>query len=291
MNFARHINGPLVGLAVLSSVNPVASATTVELETNAYEAILRVEAGAYAGTLEFTRNSDDAEPRIRTLPAPLRHVDDVRVAHGKLLVIGTTNQFNDLLVIYDLASLELLDVILCRELALSPAGRFAVFERFFPRDAPERYVQHLTLLYDVSATPQQNRLPGVPVPSFENSPWSIDAGYPIYPPPPLEGSRPYMLPATVAKERKARGHTPPYAWSHDERRIAYVVHHPAEASWETKILVVEIGDDGRPLSRETIDVVHDFGAPIIELEFVNRSIRFARKGDHGTLMIRVVDPE
>lgn len=100
-----------------------------------------------------------------------------------------------------------------------------------------------------------------------------------------------MLPATVVRERKARGHTPPYAWSHDERRIAYVVHRPTEASWETKILVVGIGDDGRPLSLATIDVVHDFGAPVIELEFVDRSIRFTRKGDHGALMIRVVDPE
>ncbi len=86
-----------------------------------------------------------------------------------------------------------------------------------------------------------------------------------------------------------RGHTPAYAWSHDEKRIAHVVHRPTEASWETKLVVVEIGDDGRPSSWETIDVVHDFG-PFIQLGFVDRSIRLVRKGVHEKLMIRVVDP-
>ena len=162
--------GPLVVVAALSSVDPAASATAVEFKTDAYHAVLRVEADAYAGTLQFTRTSEDAQPRTRTLPTQLRHVDDVRAAHGKLLVVGRTNQFNDLLVIYDLASLELLDVILCRELVLSPSGRFAVFERFFPRDAPDRYVQHLTLLYDVRAPPQQNRLPGCRSPASRTAP-------------------------------------------------------------------------------------------------------------------------
>lgn len=206
------------------------------------------------------------------------------MAHAKLLVVGRTNRFNDMLVIYDLATLELLDVILCRELILSPSSRFAVFERFFPRDAPERNIQHLTLLYDVSATPQQNRLAGVPVPSFENRPWSIDAGYPIYPEPPFEKPRQYVLPTSPVEEEKNRDSVPPYAWSPDETRVAFIVHRRTDSSREMKLVVVEVGNDGRPVSSETMDVVPDFSKPFIELGFVDGSIRLARSGDHGKLI-------
>ena len=174
----------------------------------------------------------------------------------------------------------------------------AVFERFFARHALERFVQHLTLLYDVSATPEQNRLAGVTVPSFEKRPWSIDAGYPIHPQPPLAGPRPYVLPATAAKEHKIRGHSPdsypgrpfpPYAWSHDERHVGFVVRRRRNESWETKLVVIGIGDDGRPSSRRAIDLMYDRNARFIELGFVDDSIRFARRGLYGKVMIRVVD--
>ena len=286
MGVSQGLRATLLFLALLPSVSPHATATTVEFETGSYKAIAAVEVDADAGTLQVTRKMEDGGTQTRLLPASLRHVDDVRAAHGKLLIVGRTNQFNDLLVIYGLPSLGLLDVILCRDLVLSPSARFIVFERFFPRSAPERHAQHLTLLYDVSATPQQNRLGGVPVPDFESGFRSIDAGYPIYP----EPSSDDRVPATGAREQKDRDHNPPYAWSDDERRVAFVVHRRTDTSWETKLVVVGIGDDGRRVSRESIDVVHDFRAPFIELGFVDGSIRLARRSDQGK-SIRIISRE
>lgn len=69
----------------------------------------------------------------------------VRKAHSKLLVVGRTDRRSDLLLIYALRSLDLLVVILCRDLVLSPSERLAVFERFFPRlGTPPRHAEHMT---------------------------------------------------------------------------------------------------------------------------------------------------
>ena len=290
MKVSQGIRRTLLLLALLLSVSPVATATTVEFETGSYKAIVGVGVDGDAGTLQVTRNMEDGGTQTRMLPPSLRHVDDVRAAHAKLLIVGRTNQLNDLLVIYGLPSLGLLDVILCRDLVLSPSARYVVFERFFPRSAPERHAQHLTLLYDVSATPQQNRLGGAPVPSFQSGSRSIDAGYPIYPKTSSDESNPYLIPVTAVREEKDRDHTPPYAWSHDERRIAFVVHRRTDSSLETKLVVIGIGDDGRPVSREAIDVAHDFRSPFVELAFVDGSIRLARKSDRGRL-IRIISRE
>ena len=207
MKVSQGIRRTLLLLALLLSVSPVATATTVEFETGSYKAIVGVGVDGDAGTLQVTRNMEDGGTQTRMLPPSLRHVDDVRAAHAKLLIVGRTNQLNDLLVIYGLPSLGLLDVILCRDLVLSPSARYVVFERFFPRSAPERHAQHLTLLYDVSATPQQNRLGGAPVPSFQSGSRSIDAGYPIYPQTSSDESNPYLIPVTAAREEKDRDHT------------------------------------------------------------------------------------
>ena len=283
MNVGQCVGGLLLVLALSPGVSPTAAATTVEFETDSFKATVGVDSSADAGTLEVTRKIDGAAPEIRTLPPSVRHVDDVRVTHGKLLVVGRTNQGNDLLVIFDLTSLDLLDEILCRDLVLSPSARFAVFERFFPRfGTPERHSQHMTLLYDVSATAEQNRL--------ETPDTSFDVGHPIYPRVPSTESRPYLLPLTAVREQKDRDHIPAYAWSYDERRIAFVVHRRTGQWWETKLIVVRIGDDGRPVSGEAIDVVNDFRAPFTDLSIADDSIRLAR-GSGSRKLIRVISRE
>ena len=281
MNVSRGALTTFLVLALLLSEDPLAAAT-VEFETGSYKALVGVELDT-AGTLQLTRKMDDGGARTRGLPASLRHVVDVREAYSKLLIVGRTNQLNDLIVIYALPSIELLDVILCRDLALSPSGRFVVFERFFPRSAPAHHLRHMTLLYDVRATPQQNRLGGESVPDFESGSRSIDAGYPIYPERTPDESRPYLVPATAERVVKDRDHTPPYAWSDDERRVAFLVH-PAESSGESKLVVVGIGQDGRPVSQAAIGVAHDFDPPFIELGFVGGSIRLVKGNDHRKLI-------
>ena len=198
MRVRQDILRVLLCLALLPGARPVADTKTVEFETGWYKATTTVVAnGADQGTLQVARKEDDdAGTQTRMLPLYLRHVDDVREVHSKLLVVGRTNQRSDLLLIYALPSLKLLDVVLCRDLVLSPSGRFAVFERFFPRmGTPPRHAEHMTLLYDLRAAPQQNRLEGVSVPDLESRPdWSIYAGYPIYPELHPGESQPYLLP-------------------------------------------------------------------------------------------------
>ena len=258
----------------------------MEFEAGSYRAIVEVEGDTDAGTLQVEWERQDAEIQARVLPPSLRHVDDVRAAGSKLLVVGRTDQRNDLLVVYDLPSLDLLDVILCRGLVLSPSARFAVFERFYPRfGTPEAYARHLTLLYDVSATPQANRLGGASVPNFESR--SFNVGYPVFPGPSADESRPYMVPAAAGSVEKDRDHTPPYAWSPDERRVAFVVHRRTESSREAELVVVEIGEDGRPVSRQDIGLAHDYGTRFIELGFVDESIRLA-SGSGDRKLIRII---
>ena len=294
MNVRQGIRRTLLSLAMLLSAGVVADTATVEFETGSYKAMIRVQVDPDPGTLQVVRKVDDAGTQTRMLPLwlGLRHVADVREAHSKLLILGKTNQLNDLLVIYALPSLKLLDAILCRDVVLSPSARFAVFERFFPRmGTPARHAQHMTLLYDLRATPQQNRLDGVSVPDFESRPSrSIYAGYPIYPDLSTDESRPYLFPATAETVVKNRDHTPPYAWSHDESRIAFVVRRLTELTRETQLVVVGVGEDGRPVSRQEIGLAHVSRSPFIELGFVGGSVRLAR-GDGDRKLIRIISPD
>ena len=294
MNVRQGSRRTLLSLAMLLSAGVVADPATVEFETGSYKAMISVQVDPDPGTLQVVRKVDDAGTQTRMLPIwlGLRHVADVREAHSKLLILGKTNQRNDLLVVYALPSLKLLDVILCRDVVLSPSARFAVFERFFPRmGTPARHSNHMTLLYDVRATPQQNRLDGVLVPDFESRPSrSIYAGYPIYPELGTDESQPYLLPEAAERVAKKRDHNPPYAWSHDESRIAFVVVRRTESTRERQLVVVGIDEDGRPVSRQEIGLAQVSGPPFIEIGFVGGSVRLAR-GDGGRKLIRIISPD
>ena len=131
----------------MPGAEPFADPATVEFETPSYKATINAPVDPDPGTLQSVRKADAAGTQARVLPLWLRHVADVREAHSKLAIVGRTNQLSDLLVIYALPSLELLDAIPWRDLVLSPSGRFAVFERFFPRrGAPPRHAEHMTFL-------------------------------------------------------------------------------------------------------------------------------------------------
>ena len=87
---------------------------------------------------------------------------------------------------------------------------------------------------------------------------------------------------------KNRGHAPPYAWSHDERRVAFVVSRRAEPTRETKLVVVEIDNDGGPVSRKVIGLPEvSCRAPFREIGFVGGSVRLVR-GDDDHKLIRSI---
>ena len=94
-------------------------------------------------------SSDDGDPVTRALSSSFDFVDDVRTTHGRILVVDRAGQHDELLAIYDAASFDLVEVILCRDLALSPSGRFAVFERFFARMASRLFAYHVTAVWNV----------------------------------------------------------------------------------------------------------------------------------------------
>lgn len=279
----------LFGVAVLLpfAVNTGAQAR-VEFEGSSFEVVVEVAADGESSRLRLEGRNDGGEALTRALPGSLQYVDDVRPTHGKLLVMGRTSQRNDLLTVYDAGSLDLLEVILCRDLTLSPSGRFAVFERFFPRMAPRQYAYHVTLLYDFAATPASNRLAGVPVPDPETR-RSIDAGRPLYPDSIVEFER--YVPneeATHGHESKDRNSAPPYAWSPDERFVAFVVHRSRGESRTSSLVVIEIDDDGRPLRHELVELEHDFH-PVMKIGFVNGSVRLERRVGERGKEIRVFD--
>ena len=305
----------LFGIAVLLPLAVETAATAaesrVEFASSSFEVIAEVDPNRGTSSFHLKARRDDGGPVTRPLPLSFEHVDGVRRTHGRILAVGRTSQGNDLLAIYDATSFDLLEVILCRDLALSPSGRFAVFERFFARTAPRQFAYHVTLLYDFAAPPVGNRLAGVPVPGPERR--STDVGRPIYPDTIVVAPDGRYMPVSVASwtrtvlgnpagivsisrneepthadERIDRNPDPAYAWSPDERFVAFVLTHGRGESRTSRLVVIEIDNDGRPVRRKLVEL-GAFFYPVVKIGFVDGSVRLERRAGEREKEIRVIE--
>ena len=120
------------------------------------------------GNPGVVRTIDDRKNTLNETDLPPRMADIrvVRSFRDKIVVLGK-DQYSDLMVVYDRKTLDILDYIRGRQITLSPSGRFAVYERYFAPRGPAEYHSHLTLLYDLVRSPEDNRTKGSTPISFE----------------------------------------------------------------------------------------------------------------------------
>ena len=229
------------------------------------------------------------------LPDEFKVLRNVQVVRDKLWIHGTWLEgLDSMMAIYRLEPLELIDWVICHyNQTLSPSGRFAVYEkgRGFTRGERSDGVIPVTLLYDLWAEPDRNRVAGNKV--FEGDPYVVsDAGLPIHPPD-AAAKQVYHLP-TNGKTRGQNGEsigkrlTIPmfYTWSGDESLLAFVLGQYRESddlSLERRrrdLVVMELDADGRPLK------YHETGIPdrlhgIDKVKMLGSSIRLVSEDRYG----------
>lgn len=274
----------------------------IELVTDKYRIV--VQAGPRypygPGTVEVASIGNPSQSRTAELPDEFDEILDVRVVSDKLWIHGiaiVAREPNGMMVIYRLEPLELLDWVQCETgQGLSPSGRFAIYEKGWKHGRPEGYYP-VTLLYDLWAEPNQNRVEGRKAFTNETYPVS-EAGRPIHPPD-AAAARVYRADATATtpeEKREAKGTgtsgTGSFAWSDDEHLVAFKLAQNMGAEDRSlervSIVVIELDSEGRPVKYHEVEVPETAGGRI---EFLGSSIRMVRKTPRAKVIWRMPDPQ
>lgn len=155
-------------------------------------------------------NLDTGEKRELSFSARMEELADFRIiAEDQLLVTGRLRYGGDILLLGDLQSGQPKDTIWAYGWDLSPSGKYVIYNSHYPRLGPEK--KSLVLLYDLSASAEENRLKGWSDTYFSNGP-----GRPVYPP--LNALRSsYAL--SLADRRIS---VSPFVWTEDEQAILFL---------------------------------------------------------------------
>ena len=229
------------------------------------------------------------------LPDEFKVLRNVQVVRDKLWIHGTwLAGLDSMMAIYRLEPLELIDWVICHYYqTLSPSGRFAVYQKGkgFSRGKLSDGVFPVTLLYDLWAEPDRNRVAGNKV--FEGDPYVVsDAGLPIHPPD-AAAKQVYHL-STNGKTRGQNGESIGkslagaglYTWSDDESLLAFLRVQYWEADDQSQefgssyLVVIELDAEGRPLKYHETEISDREGI-IDAIEMLGSSIRLVSEDRYG----------
>lgn len=173
-------------------------------------------------------NLDTGEKRELSFSARVEELSEFQiVADSQLLVTGRLRYGGDILLLGDLQTGKPKDTIWAYGWDLSPSGEYVIYNSHYPRLGPEK--KSLVLLYDLSASAEENRLEGWSDAYFSNGP-----GRPVYPP--LNALRAsYAL--SLAERRLS---VSPFVWAEDERTILFLDKQIVDTREMTSLVLLRL---------------------------------------------------
>lgn len=152
-------------------------------------------------------------------------VDSQLLAFGKI-----ENDIADGVTIIDLKENKEVDFVLCFRPQLSDGNRYLIFEKFYPRFAPEEVKSSLVLIYDLKLSPIENRIKkagyqtggalSVDDPAYLIK--STDVGFPIFPETNFK-SQSYQVWIQSPQKRNLVT-SPRFLWINDDEFVVYTVY-------------------------------------------------------------------
>ena len=179
-------------------------------------------------------------------------IDGLRIFKGKLVVMGQEGTLHSSIsTLINLEDQKEIDSIAGFGNKLSATGRFLGYRMFYPSESAEPpRMSDLVLIYDLSESPDRNRMKGQD--AYRNDPVGrlTEVGHPIYP----EGNatkKHYRV--WVLDENDRHSIVPDgFFWLEDDRKIAFV----DRAGGENYLIVVDLaaGLDRPVIHKKWIDV-------------------------------------
>lgn len=223
------------------------------------------------GSIKLIRRGQQLDEVLGVLPKEFEDITQVFTTDKLLVVIGR-DQFSDLFASFELRSLERIDYLRGRQMSVSPNLRFVVFEKYFPPRGMQAYQSHLTLLYDLTKTPLENRIKTGS--SKEDMPATL-VGLPLYPAEYVSRQL-YMLESTGDQERypSLLARDAGYIWSGDSGVVLFAIG----SGDATRIVAVSVGEKKLLKEVELAQVVRDSGVSmpignVYAIEFEDGRVR------------------
>lgn len=128
-------------------------------------------------TFVFTaqREGQAGETRF-TLSSQMSAVKALHVFGNKAVVIGEVRALAGIVTIHDMATNSPIDEFFGFGFSISPSGRYIAFRRFYSRGTPVDLVSDIVSVYDLAASPADNRLP-----PGRGRAGTEDVGLPVFP--------------------------------------------------------------------------------------------------------------
>lgn len=111
-----------------------------------------------------------------TYKGPLAKLNKIEFVQAeKALLLGELPYGGNSLIILDIDAGKVLDTIRAYNFSISPSRKLIAYTTWYPRNSLRKIRKSIILLYDLTKTPAENRLPLIRTFSYKN------AGFPIFP--------------------------------------------------------------------------------------------------------------
>ncbi|MBI1746463.1 MAG: hypothetical protein HYR55_07730 [Acidobacteria bacterium] len=156
------------------------TSSSTKAETEAYRVALTSEESSNGAAAEkrFTFSVLNKATQNRTtlkLSNQTTRIDKLQIAGDRLVVFGELSVRAGIVTILNLQGGAIVDYLYGYNPSLSNTGRYLIFNKFYPRFAPAEEMSAVYLIYDLSRTPEKNRLAEADPKDGER------VGYPVYP--------------------------------------------------------------------------------------------------------------
>lgn len=230
---------------------------------------------------------DRATKGVRTLVLEneTAQIDAIHLAEGnKLAIFGRVLANTSLVTLVDTLSGKPNDSFFCFKPTLSPNGRFVAFQKVYPAHFTSG-VSAQYLIYDIRATPEENRESGIPIDN------RIDVGRPIFP---EDAENKPGDNLNVSPEKQHTMASSEFYWSRDGKTVMFV----DRAGGSNTLIRIDVSGWPKParvstLALETTKIVDAKRCPNFEkrLEEAFHVVGIVAKGDAAvTLSFRSHNP-
>lgn len=253
---------PLEGKATTS----VASSEHLHVESERYVVSLlpseRVESKENGPKFVFTvRDKRTQSETSIQMKNRTDRVERLSIIDDALVIFGSISSYGmDVVTLFDLSNGTEKDSFLGYAVELSDTKRYLIYNQWHPRIAPAAAESSVILVYDLIASPQENRVD----PKVQRAREADEVGHPIFP---EENARKRIYRFWIEEEQDQHNVGPwrKYLWLDQDSKVVFVDKHAGE-EW---LVVVDLsqGLDKARIRQKAIDVARILSAKPGDLNY------------------------
>lgn len=265
MRISKCIFFAIIAIFFQGNYDMVMAAHKVNTENNQYEVNLisreKHEEGSNQYKFTFSvENKLTQQKSLIEMKNMTTEIEEISIVKNRLIIFGYVNNDAAGVTLIDLKKNEEMDFILCFSPVFSESKRFLIYEKFRPRFAPEEVQSDLVLLYDLTKSPEDNRLQNnyknikkkskrIGDPEYLTA--SENVGVPLYPEKNVSEQIYFVWVPTIEERHFVRG-LGIYLWLEQDKKVVFLDRYKGD-NWLVSVDLTK-GLDKVEIKKKIIDV-------------------------------------